>query len=77
MTATADTPAQLRRIADPITRVRAARQAKEALAGEYDSVIAGGVRDALAAGYTLASIGEALGLTRQRVHQLSRLGNEG
>jgi hypothetical protein len=73
------TPAQVKTIKDPLARISSARAAAketraryEATEREYSAVIAGAVRELLD-GRSLAAVAELLGVSRQRVHQMSRV----
>jgi hypothetical protein len=74
-----DTPAQIRRLANPVARIKAARQAKAEADDEFDGIIGEAVREMLESGKSLADVAdiltaEGMKVTRQRVHQMARLG---
>ena len=71
----ARTPEELRQITDPVARIEAARAAEAEARQEaheaYIEVQAEAVRELLV-GRKLADVAKLLGVTPQRVHQMSR-----
>ncbi len=72
-------PSRIRRIADPLARARACTPAIKEVRDQADAAIAelvairrDALREMLDGGKTLQQIADELGLTRQRVFQLTR-----
>jgi hypothetical protein len=63
--------AALRRAVEAHQELRAAAQAFEVVRGRYQAERAQAIRDARAAGLTLAGIAERLGVSTERVRQMA------